>query len=110
MTTRILGVLMLAALLAMTRPSPAAAQASFSLAIGVPGFGAAVSVPGAYYAPPPVYVPAPVYAPAPVYVVPPVYGGGVYYAPQWVHGPVYRPYHGWAHYGPRRVAHGYRRW
>jgi hypothetical protein len=112
MTKRILAVALLVPLLAVAQPSPAAAQANFSFAIGIPGnpsFGAAVSIPGPYYAPPPcgppAFLPAPLYAPGPVYVAPPVYGARAYYAPRRVYVPVYRPYRIRPHYG-----RGHRHW
>lgn len=97
------------ALLALVHPPAAAAHTNFSLAIGIPFFGATVAVPGPYYAPPygpPAYLPAPVYVPAPVYAPAPVYVGPVYYGPRRVFVPAYRPYRVRAYHGP----HGYRHW
>jgi hypothetical protein len=112
MTKRVLGVVLLAPFLALTQPASATAQTSFSLTIGLPGFGAAVSIPAGYYTlpayvPPPVYAPVPVYAPAPVYVAPAFYGA--YYGPRRAYVPVYRPYHVRPYHGRGWAAHGHRR-
>ena len=56
---------------ALTLARPAPADAHFSLAIGLPGFGLFVHEP----------VPPPVVYTAPVYYRPPVYYGPAYYAP-----------------------------
>jgi len=74
----------------VTLARPAPADAHFSLAIGLPGFGLVVHEP----------VPPPVYYGAPVYYPPPVYYGRAYYAPV-----VRRP----CHFG-RGHWHGHRRW
>jgi hypothetical protein len=118
MTKRILGVALVAGLLALVKP--AAAQTDFSFAIGIPGvpfFGVVGGGPGPFYGPPPcgppAYAPAPLYAPAPVYVPAPVYGPRVVYAPRRVFVPAYRPYGVRPHYGPhgpRFVARRYRGW
>jgi len=72
---KMLVMLPLLAVVALATPRPA--DAHFSLAIGLPGFGIFVHDP----------VPAPVvYAPAPVYYQPPVY----YYRPAPVVDPYYR--------------------
>ena len=113
MTRRLLVVALVAPLLALARPSPAAAQVGFGVSIGLPFFGAYVGVPAPYYAPPvyPAY-PASVYCP-PAYVPAPVYGAPVYYGGYGYGGygyggfygrPFYgRPFYGRAVYGPRRV-------
>jgi len=79
------------ALGAVTLARPAPADAHFSLAIGLPGFGLVVHEP----------VPPPVVSGAPVYYPPPVYYGPAYYAPVVVRRPC-RP--GRGHW------HGRRRW
>ena len=78
------------ALGAVTLARPAPADAHFSLAIGLPGFGLVVHEP----------VPPPVFYGAPAYYPPPAYYGRAYYAPV-----VRRP----CHFG-RGHWHGHRRW
>ena len=83
MVKRILVVVLLAPMLALLNPAPAAAHVGFSFSIGAPFFGMVVGTPP-YYAPP-VYVPpvyAPAYVPAPVYVPAPIYAPPVVYAPR----------------------------
>jgi hypothetical protein len=83
-----------------TIASTASARDSFSVSIGVPGFGVAYGnrgYYGGYYAPPPV-------AYAPYYYDAPVYGGPVVYGPRVVYSrPYYRPY-----YRPYRAHYWYR--
>ena len=88
-----------------TFASTASARDSFSVSIGVPGFGVAYGSRGyyggyygGYYAPPPVAY-APYYYDAPV-----AYGAPVVYGPRVVYSrPYYRPY-----YRPYRAHYGYR--
>ena len=90
-----------------TIASTASARDSFSVSIGVPGFGVAYGnrgyyggYYGGYYAPPPVaYAPPAAYAPYyDVYGAPVVYGPRVVYSR-----PYYRPY-----YRPYRAHYWYR--
>jgi len=102
MIKRVLVIALLAPMLGLMKPSPAAAHVDFSFAIGVPFFGAVIGTPAPFYGPP-VY-PAPVYAP-PIYVAPPVYAPPIYSAPYYAPAPFYGP----RYYGPRAVVvRGYR--
>ena len=76
-----------------TFASTALARDSFSVSIGVPGFGVAYGnrgYYGGYYAPPAVYAPPVAYAP--YYDAPVFYGAPVVYGPRVVYSrPYYRP-------------------
>lgn len=113
MTKRILVVALLASMLALVKPAPAAAHVGFSVSIGLPFFGAVVGVPGPLYGPPgyavPVYAP-PAYVPAPVFVPPPAYGPRVVYAPRRVFVSPYPRYGARGYYRPRVVRHRFRHW
>lgn len=106
MTKRILVVTLLATMLALAKPAPAAAHVAFSVSVGLPFVGAVVGVPGSIYSVPaypvPVYAP-PVY-PAPVFVPAPVYRPHVVYVQRrvLVPAPVY--------YRTRVVGHHFRHW
>lgn len=122
MTKRILAVILLASMLAVVKPAPAAAHVNAFFPI-LPIFGAVISIPGqilgslAYgplgygplaYGPPP-YAP-PGYVPAPVYAPGAVYGPRGFYGPRQVFVRPYRGYRSGAYYGPRVVARRFRRW
>jgi hypothetical protein len=113
MAKRILIVALVAPLLALAKPAPAAAHVGFSVSIGLPFFGAAVGVPAPLYAPY-VYTPyayAPYgYGPPPVYAPVPVYGPRYFYGPRRVFVPAYGRYGNSAYYGQRFVGHRGRRW
>lgn len=111
MAQRVLVVALLASLLAVAKPVPAAA--GVSLSISLPFFRAVIGVPGPFYAPPaypaPVYGP-PAYVAAPVYVPAPVCGPPVIYGPRRAFVPAYRGYVARAYYRPRGIGHRLRRW
>jgi len=113
MIKRILLAALLVPMIALAKPSPAAAHVGFWVSIGLPFFGAVVGVPGPLYGPAgdavPVYAP-PAYAPAPVFVPPLVYRPRVVYAPRRVFVPVYSHYGTRRYYRPQVVAHRLHRW
>jgi hypothetical protein len=121
MAKRILVMTLLAPLLALANPAPAAAHpVGFSFSIGLPFFSAVVGVPGPYYGPPPVYGPPAyasygyAYAPAPVYAPAPFYGPPGFYGARGF-GPAHPGFRGRFHgAGPFRGArfggHRFRRW
>jgi hypothetical protein len=93
MMKRTLAVGVVAVLLGLAAPKPAAAHVNFSFAIGVPGFYGAVGAPAPVVVPEPAFVPAPVVVPAPAY----------YPAPY----PVVYYHH---YYGPRFRRFGHHPW
>ncbi len=111
MAKRILMVALVAPMLALAHPAPAAAHVGFLVSIGLPFFGAVIGVPPPYpYYTPPVYAPyayAPYgYGPAPAYVPAPVYGPRYFYGS----GRVFVPAYGRYGYRGRYVGHHYHRW
>jgi hypothetical protein len=113
MIKRILVVALLASMLALVKPAPAAAHVGFSFVIGLPFFRAGIDlgVPGPYYGPPgyPAYAPS-AYGAAPVYFPAPVYGARPVYAPRRVFVPAYRGYATRTYYRPRVETRRFRRW
>ena len=106
MAKRIFVVALLAPMLALVKPAPAAAHVGVSFSIGLPFFGLVVDAPPFYG--PPVYGP-PVYA-RPAYVPVPVYGPPAFYVQPRAFfrvPPGYRPH---AFHRPPPFGHHFRRW
>lgn len=123
MTKRILVVALLAPMLALVKPAPAAAHVGFLFALGLPFVGAVLGIPVPFYGPavygpsmygpsmyaPPVYAP-PAYVPARVYVPARPYGPRLGYPPGRAFVPAYRGHPARAYYRPPVDARRFRRW
>lgn len=118
MAKRILVVALLAPMLALVKPAPAAAHVDFLFGFGLPFVGAVLGIPVPFYGPavygpsmyaPPVYAP-PVYGPARGYVPARPYGPRFGYPPGRGFVPAYRRHPARAYYRPPVEARRFRRW